>query len=107
LPASRWYLTLPARLPAEPPGEKTWASRIRSARRAVPAAPTKPTATTPSREAGDGAAGPVEEGFGEVGGGVRERTRTAAEWVAGGEGGSIAGGEVGAEDVALVGYDSL
>jgi hypothetical protein len=49
----------------------------------------------------------VEEGFGEVGGGVRERTRTAAEWVAGGEGGSIAGGEVGAEDVALVGYDSL
>jgi len=103
LPASRWYLTLPARVPAEPPGEKTWASRIRSARRALPAPPTKPTATTPSREAGDGA-GPAEEGVGEAGGGVRESTRTGAEWVAGagGGGGSIAGGEVRAEEVALV-----
>jgi len=57
LSPSQWYLTLPARLRAEPPGGKTWASRIRSARRAAPEPPTKPTATTP---------GPVEgadEGF--------------------------------------------
>lgn len=92
LSPSRWYLTLPARFLAEPPGENTAASRIRSASRAaLPAPPTKPTTTTP----------PSWDGEAEVGGGVRESTRTAGEGLAalggdgdGGGGSIVAGGEV-------------
>lgn len=81
LSPSRWYLTAPARVLAEPPGEKTGASRIRSARRAaLPAHPTKPTTTTPPSWDGEAAASAPEE---EVeGAGVRDRTRTAEEGVA-------------------------
>lgn len=77
LSPSRWYLTPPARVLAEPPGENTGASRIRSARRAaaLPAPPTKPTTTTPPSCGGEAAA---EEGA-EAGEGARERTRTAEE----------------------------
>lgn len=98
-----WYLMLPARVLAEPPGEKTWASSILSAMRALPAAPTNPTATTPSWEVvpapgpapGLGLVVGAGEGEGDLdlGGGVRESTRTVGEGVALG-GGSIAGGEV-------------
>jgi hypothetical protein len=82
LSPSRWYLTPPLRLVAEPPGENTWASRIRSAMRALSAPPTKPTATTPSWEEGVAGLRLVEgagEGEDDFGGGVRESTRTAGE----------------------------
>jgi hypothetical protein len=78
LSPSRWYLTPPASLIAEPPGENTWASRIRSAMRALSAPPTKP-----SWEEGVAGLGLVAgAGEGGLGGGVRERTRTAGEGAA-------------------------
>jgi hypothetical protein len=83
LSPSRWYLTAPARVLAEPPGENTGASRIRSARRAaLPAHPTKPTTTTPPSWDGEAAASEPEEEEEVEGGGVRDRTRTAEEGVA-------------------------